>query len=537
MYKLKNILSLLLLGLILTACGSSAIILTPVENINNSPIKFNTLTEDEKENWMHLDLVRDTLPGMSVDKAYEELIKNRKGKKTIVAVLDSGIDIRHEDLNDVIWKNKNEVPNNGKDDDNNGYVDDVNGWNFLGDAYDEQLEFVRLIVSGDKSNPRFEEANREYESEYQKFSGLKTQYDQIWQRFDGADKAIQKLLYVDEYTQDELNSIKTDDQSLQQSVSVMKFVMSNGFATNAKARKEIKSGMNSIYERLNYNLNKTFKGRTTGDDPDDFTQLVYGDHIVLPKKPEESHGTHVAGVIAAERDNNRGMKGVANNVLIMPVRVVPNGDEYDKDVSLAIRYAVDNGAHIINTSFGKSYSPHSQKVRDAIVYAAENDVLIVNAAGNDKEDLDVKNSFPNDAINGSAEVSDNFISVGALYPKTGSSMVADFSNYGKREVDIFAPGFDIYSPQPENGYDFISGTSFAAPAVAGVAALIKSQYPKLSAKEIKEIILESGVKLTDKVMVGGDSNNTKPFNELSKTGKIVNAYNALLLASKKAALE
>ncbi len=522
---------------LLSACGSSPIISTPIENIDSTPIKYDNLSQEEKQNWVHLDLVADTIPGMSVDKAYKEIIKNKKGKTTIVAVLDSGIDIRHEDLDDVIWRNKDEVANNGKDDDKNGYVDDVNGWNFLGDTYNEQLEFVRLLASGNSQDPRYREAQTEYDSQYKRYSGLKTQYDQLWRQFNAADKALQKHFYKDEFSFDELYEIKTKDQSLLQHIGVLKFISKNGYETNVEARKKIKSSMNSIHERLTIHLDKQLKGRKTGDDPDDFSQTAYGDHIVLPKKTDESHGTHVAGVIAAERNNNRGIRGVANNVLIMPLRVVPNGDEYDKDVALAIRYAVDNGAHIINTSFGKSFSPHSAKVREAIVYAASNDVLIVNAAGNDKENLDNKNSFPNDAFNGSAEISDNFLSVGALSNKTGSSMVATFSNYGKREVDIFAPGYQIYSPEPENGYDYINGTSFSAPAVAGIAALIKSQYPKLSAPEIKQIILDSGVKLNTKVVVPGDSNSVKPFDQLSKSGKIANAYNALLLAGQRASLK
>lgn len=537
MQKVKILLFNLLAVLIFSSCGSSPILLTPIENIDTTPIKFNALTELEKQNWMHLDLVVDTIPGMSVDKAYNELIKNKKGKTTIVAVLDSGIDIRHEDLDGVIWRNKDEIPNNNIDDDNNGYVDDVNGWNFLGDTYHEQLEFVRLLTSGNTNHPRYKEAQAEYELQLKKYTGLKSQYDQIWQQFDNADKALVKELYKDEYTLEEVNAIDTKNQSIQQSINVIRFILNNGFDTNVAARTQLQSDITAINERLDYNLNKNFKGRKTSDDPDDFSQKTYGDHIILPKTPEESHGTHVAGVIAAERDNNRGMRGVANNVLIMPIRTVPNGDEYDKDVALAIRYAVDNGAHIINTSFGKSFSPHSNKVREAIIYAARNNVLIVSAAGNDKENLDTKNSFPNDAIDGSAEISDNFLSVGALAPKTGSNMVASFSNYGKREVDVFAPDYDMYSPKPENGYAFINGTSFAAPAVAGVAALVKSKYPKLSAAEIKQIIIDSGVRLTTKVVVGGDAGNIKTFDQLSKSGKIVNAYNALLLASERASLK
>ena len=215
----------------------------------------------------------------------------------------------------------------------------------------------------------------------------------------------------------------------------------------------------------------------------------------------------------------------------MSIRAVPNGDEYDKDVAKAIRYAVDNGATVINGSFGKSFSPHSDWVREAIKYAADKDVLIVHAAGNSSEDIDVAPNFPADNINGN-EVADNYISVGALAPKYGSGMVAGFSNYGNKNVDIFAPGASVYSTTPENEYDTKGGTSMAAPAVAGVAALVRSYYPKLTAVQVKEVILSSGLQLTTKVVVGGDANDVQPFSNLSKTGRIANAYNALIVASK-----
>ncbi|MCB0470436.1 MAG: S8 family serine peptidase, partial [Flavobacteriaceae bacterium] len=295
---------------------------------------------------------------------------------------------------------------------------------------------------------------------------------------------------------------------------------------------DLTSSLEQINDRLAYNLNKDFKGRKTGDNPDTMDNKFYGNNNVKPSEKGESHGTHVSGIIAAERGNGKGVDGVANNVKIMAVRAVPNGDEYDKDVALAIRYAVDNGAKVINTSFGKYYSPHSDWVRDAIKYAGDHDVLIVNAAGNESLDIDKKAVYPNDAIGTGPEVADNFITVGALEPKYGSGMVAGFSNYGKINVDIFAPGAKIYSTTPENEYDTKGGTSMASPAVAGVAALIRSYYPKLSAAQVKKVILDSGLPLTTKVVVGGEASDVRAFNGLSKSGKIANVYNALILASE-----
>jgi len=526
-YISKSLFFYVLTTLFLVGCGPSKLISTPIENIDTSPLKVSELTKAEKENWGHLDLEKDTIPGMGVDRAYAEIIKSKKGKKVIVAVIDSGIDIDHEDLDGVIWTNKDEVPNNGKDDDNNGYVDDIHGWNFLGDTYNEQLEMTRLVASGEKSNPRFEEAKAEIEKSKSEALQTKQNVDALLQQIPPAQEALKKHLGKDNYTEEDVQKIQPKDQEMGQAKGIQMFLYSNNLTLEA-----VKEYAVSLNEQLNYNYNTEFRGRKTGDNPDDFNDKPgYGNGNVKPVKKSESHGTHVAGIIAAERNNGKGANGVANNVEIMSIRAVPNGDEYDKDIAKAIRYAVDNGATIINGSFGKSYSPHSDWVRDAIKYAAEKDVLIVHAAGNDSKDIDVEPNFPSDNINGT-EVADNYISVGALAPKYGSGLVAGFSNYGDKNVDIFAPGAQVYSTTPENEYDTKGGTSMAAPAIAGLAALLRSQYPNLSAVQVKDVILSSGLQLTTKVVVGGDANDVQPFSNLSKTGRIANVYNALIMASK-----
>jgi len=536
MKTIKSLFLSIAFATLLFACGSgSSLVSTPIENIDTSPLKISELTENEKQNWGHLDLVKDTIPGMSVDKAYAEIIKGKKGKKVIVAIIDSGIDIDHEDLDDVIWTNEDEIAGNGKDDDNNGYIDDIHGWNFLGDAYDEQLELVRIIASNDTNNPRYEEANAEYQEKHGKALSNKTRYEQILQQIKTSDEAIAKHLDKKEYTKEDVSAIKTEDQALLQHKNFITQTYSFGIGSVSETIKEIKGAVEHFTDQLNYNYNKDFKGRKTGDDINDISDIGYGNGNVKPVKKSESHGTHVAGIIAAERNNGKGANGVANNVEIMVLRVVPNGDEYDKDVALAIRYAVDNGAKVINGSFGKDYSPHSNWVRDAIAYAGKNDVVFVHAAGNDSKDLDSNYNFPNDQVDNGKEVSDTFISVGSLDPKYGTTMVSSFSNYGKINVDVFAPGGKVYSTTPENGYGNNSGTSMASPAVAGIAALIRSQYPNLTAAQVKQIIIDSGLPLTTKVIVGGDANNVKPFSELSKTGRIANAYNALILASQMSA--
>ncbi|PTM11892.1 MAG: peptidase S8 [Bacteroidetes bacterium] len=522
-----------LLTILITSCGSTKLVSTPIENIDNTPIKFTELTKAEEKNWGHLDFISDTIPGMSVNKAYDELIKNKKGTKIIVAIIDSGIDIDHEDLDDVIWTNKKEIPNNNKDDDNNGYIDDVHGWNFLGEAYQEQLEYVRLLASGDKNNPRYAEAEAEYQKKRTEYTNLKAQYVQIIPIMEDAHKAVSAHLKKANYTKEELGAIRTEDKTLQQHIyAINMLVFGNGFETAPEAIEVFNKTLKQLNEMLDYSLNKEFNGReVVGDNPNDFNDRNYGNGNVKPKDDDESHGTHVAGIIAAERNNNKGMNGVANNVVIMPIRAVSNGDEYDKDIALAIRYAADNGAKIINLSFGKYYSPHSYWVKEAIIYAEQKDVLLVSGAGNESLNLDKKSTYPRDQENG-VEFVGNFLSVGATEPKYGSSLVANYSNYGKNTVDVFAPGSNIYSTYPKNIYKPEDGTSMASPMVAGVAALIRSQYPKLTASQVKQIIMDSGLPLKAKVTVGENSNEVKPFGELSRSSKLVNAYNALIMASK-----
>ena len=545
-------------------CGSARQLNLPLETADNVPLKTSELSENQLKSWGYMDLAKDTVPGMSVDKAYDEIIKNKKGKTTIVAVIDSGIDIDHEDLQNVIWTNPNEIPNNGKDDDNNGYIDDIHGWNFLGDAYNEQLELVRLLVKSDTVNPNYARAEKEFGVEIEKYTELQKQYtrmnsqygeykknyEELLEKFNSADDIITKQLNKKEYAQADLDSITDSGESMQESISVMKYFLGLGFKTSKAAKEEIENGLIQINEsldhfdkgfkeindHLNFNLDKNLEGRKTNDDPDDLSDFNYGNNNVKPIGLDEDHGTHVAGIIAAERNNGLGINGVANNVKIMSLRVVPNGDEYDKDVALAIKYAADNGAKVVNMSFGKYYSPHSDWVHDAIVYAAKKDVLLVSGAGNESLDLDYIINYPNDLGENESEIADNFMNVGAVDSKFGSSMVAYYSNYGKKNVDVFAPGSDIYSTIPNNNYEFFDGTSMASPAVAGVAAILRSLYPQLTASQVKHIIMDSGLLLNTKVEFGDNPNSEKPFNELSKSGKIVNLYNALIMASRQANL-
>lgn len=533
---LKSSLSAGLIGLTLMACGSTNIVSTPIENIDTVVPKISEITEAQKKTWGHADLVNDTIPGISLDRAYKEIIGSKKGKKVIVAVMDSGIDLNHEDLKEVIWVNKGEIANNGKDDDNNGYVDDVHGYNFLGEAYNEQLEYVRMLRldMGDEASQA--KARVKKDKAFIEASQNREQYEQILSLVKQGDTNVKEFLGKTEYTKEDVAGITSTDPRIMQSVSVLNQMFEIG-DTIPEVIKELEDGIVHFSDQINYHLNVNFDGReVVGDDPYDFNDRGYGNGNPQNRVDTESHGTHVAGIIAAERNNNIGVDGVANNVEIMSIRAVPNGDEYDKDVALGIRYAVDNGAKVINGSFGKAFSPKSKWVYEALQYAAENDVIFISGAGNDGLDLDNPDNpnFPNDQLTiDSEEISDNFVSVGALDMDYGSEMVASYSNYGKVRVDVFAPGSDIYSTMPNNKYKLNSGTSMASPMVAGVAALIRSYYPKLSASDVKQILMQSGLSSKANVILDGDSNKARSFDEISKSGKMVNAYNALILADKK----
>lgn len=519
-------------ALLLMGCGATALVSTPIENIDATPLKITDLTEKQKKNWGHLDLVSDTIPGMSVDKAYRDIIGTKKGQKVIVAVLDSGVDLKHEDLDGVLWTNKGEKPGDGKDNDNNGYIDDIHGYNFLGESYNEQLEAARIVKLKLGDTAMQAKAKTKVDAEYGKAVQNKQQYEQILQSVKNADAAVKKELGKDSYTKEDLATIKPKDEAMQQNVAMLTQMFT--FAdTIPDVYEELEGGITYFSDQANYNYNVSFDGRkVVGDNPYDITDTKYGNGNPQSRSKEESHGTHVAGIIAAERNNGKGANGVANNVAIMSVRAVPNGDEYDKDIALGIRYAVDNGAKIINGSFGKSFSPKAEWVYEAIKYAAEKDVLFIHAAGNDGANLDEPDepSFPNDQVNNGPEIADNVITVGALNPKYGGELLAEYSNYGKVNVDVFAPGTDIYSTYPNNTYEYSPGTSMAAPAVAGIAALIRSQYPKLTAPQVKKIILESGLAPVTKVMLGGDTAKQASLKEISTSGKIANAYNALIMA-------
>ena len=491
---------------------------------SNQEIK-SSLSKIDKKNWHNLDIEKDSVPGTSVERAYNELLNELKGKKVIVAVIDTGLDIDHRSLSENIWINKDEKLN-GKDDDNNGYIDDIHGWNYLGSSYNETRDMTRILRDNKINNRKYNLVEEEIQKEIKNSNEQLNILNYYIQILDESKELLSDYLDNDNFSIQDFNNIETVDPKLNRAKNIYKDFDFYGYT-----KEYLNEGIDQFNDFINYHFNVEFNGRTTNDDIYDINDRNYGDNNINNTKESESHSTHVSGIISGNRKIEDGNKGINNLAEIMVLRAVPNGDEYDKDVALAIRYAVDNGAKIINGSFGKYFSSNPEWVIDAIRYASDNDVLFIAGAGNESKDLDSlsNDNYPNDQYFNKAEFSDTFIKVGASSINLDENFTAYFSNYGKINVDIFAPGVDIYSSMPNNKYKFQDGTSMASPVVAGIASLIMSYFPRLSAKKVKEIILESGIDIDLEIGNLGDKKN---FNEYSKSGKLINAYNALILASK-----
>lgn len=504
---------------------------------SNVVAKKGEMTLEEIQNWPHMDILKDSVPGMSTDRAYE-FLKGKKGETVIVGIADSGVDVNHEDLKDVIWTNKNEIAGNNKDDDNNGLVDDIHGWNYLGTIVKEDLEYIRIIKNpGITSEEEAKKAQAFLDDKINKAKGNKMRFGGMLQMVTSAHEGFSKHFGKKDYTKKEVEAIKIDDvdDSMKQNITIAKQMFGFGLTSLDQAIDELTKLVGGADELLNGDNLKHNYRKVLNNNEEDFNTKSYGNNDVMMDADHALHGTHVAGTVAASRNNGIGMNGVGSNIKIMSVRVVPDGDEYDKDVALGIRYAVDNGAKVINMSFGKAYSPHSDWVYDAMKYAEKHDVLLVKAAGNAGEDIDLQENlhFPTDSpASGATELTDNVLTVGAMTRHFNEDLVATFSNYGKTRVDIFAPGLEIYSTTPNNKYLSIQGTSMASPAVAGVAALVRSYYPKLTASQVKHIIMDSGIRYNGVVKVPHTKGETKPFSEMSVNGRILNVYNALVMAEK-----
>lgn len=509
--------------------------------------------DDVPKGWHMMDKTKDGFSGISIDKAYDFVkTKKLKGKTVIVAVIDSGVDTLHEDLKDILWKNPKEIPGNGIDDDKNGYVDDIYGWNFLGgrdgknveqDSYeaarvyhnlkgkyaDKDIDIGSLSPSGAFEYQMWVRAKNEIVGEVNPMEVL--QLRRMSKTMKTGDSVIRSDLKKDEYNCKDLASYSSKNTAAQNTKNILVSICKgndNEEITNQQILDQLEGDLNKM--EASEIAPKNYRDDVVKDNYSDFNDKFYGNNNVMVSNKSALHGTHVSGIIGAVRKNGVGMDGVADNVRIMTLRAVPDGDEHDKDIALAIRYAVDNGAQVVNMSFGKSFSPEKKWVDDAVRYAESKGVLLVHAAGNDAKNLDTTFNYPSPLMLDGKRPA-NWITVGASGdPRTGG-LTANFSNYGKKEVDVFAPGVKIYSTVPGgNTYQNLQGTSMASPVVAGLAAFIMTYYPNLSAAQVKTIIEKSAQNPAADVKNPGNGEMVN-LSALSKSGGIINAYEAVKLAS------
>jgi len=554
----------ILVALVLTACASGRTVSeTPTPTTAPAPATSSsspsqpantpappppaTLSEAPRD-WQLLDPTSDRIVGVSARRAERELLANKKPtRQVLVAIIDGGIDTAHANLKANLWVNPKEVAGNGRDDDNNGYADDVHGWNFIGgkdgkEVHHETLELTRLYARCTKATEgtsaaklpmpdaaTCKRAGEEFEKERAESQQLSQQVTQISAVMTRATDVLRRAI-GDSLTKAKVTAFQPTSSETQQAKMMWLRLEEAGITPEA-----LKEAQEQVESQTKYGLNPQYDPRPlVGDDLANTAERRYGNSNVMG--PDAKHGTHVAGIIGGVRGTQGGIDGIAPNVKLMMIRTVPDGDERDKDVANAIRYAVDNGAQVINMSFGKGFSPEKAAVDEAVKYADSKGVLMVHAAGNDGENLAEKPSFPTPAyLTGGRPA--NWIEVGASSWKGLDSLAAPFSNYGKAQVDVFAPGVDILSTVPGGGYDRESGTSMAAPVVSGVAAMLMSYFPNLSAADVKRILLESATRYADQRVLrpGAEAGERVTFGSLSSTGGIVNAYAAVKLAEQMSA--
>jgi len=522
----------------LAACASSA----PSTSPSPAPAPPAVIKEAPKD-WHLLDITTDGVPGISLRKAERELLAGKQPKRPIlVAVIDNGVDTSHVDLRANLWTNGREIAGNGKDDDGNGYVDDVRGWDFIGgrdgrNVDHDTFEVTRLykrcgagnaipdsLPAADKQ--QCAQITQEFIKKRDDAERSLANIRQIGEVFARITPVLKQAVGGDSLDTEKVEALKSTNPEVQQARGMFLRLAGAGISPSI-----LEEARKSFEGQVEYSLNPNFDPRPiVGDNPTNLAERNYGNADVTGPGPK--HGTHVSGIIGAVRDNGVGIDGIAPAVRIMAVRAVPDGDERDKDIANAIRYAADNGAQVISMSFGKAYSPQKSVVDDAVRYADSKGILMVHAAGNEGQDTGKNASFPT-PVYLSGGRAQNWIEVGASSWRR-DSLPASFSNFSQQQVDVFAPGVDIYSTVPK-GYEKDSGTSMAAPVVSGLAALIMSYYPNLTAPDVKRIILQSASKYPNLMVLrpGTETGEKVDFSTLSATGGVVNAYAALKLAEEQ----
>lgn len=526
-----------LLVFTLVACAPATATVATAPQPVATPSVAAPSPQSAADDWQLLDPTADGVAGISLRRAERELLGGRAPlRQVVVAVIDGGVDTAHTDLASVLWTNTREQPANGRDDDNNGYADDTWGWNFIGGAKGDvnwdTLELTRqhaqclaLPAAGvaDSTRTRCTDIATRYTAKRAELQAQAGQIKAVDDLMTRTARTLRAALGGDSLTAQRVEALAATSDSVRNARSMFLRMAQAGISPEA-----IAEAKDDIEGQLTYGYNTEFNPRAiVGDDPTNLAERRYGNRNVTG--PNAKHGSHVAGIIAAAR-NGTGIDGVAAGARIMAVRAVPDGDERDKDVAAAIRYAADNGAHIINMSFGKGISPDKGAIDEAVRYAVSKGVLLVHAAGNDGANLATEPNFPQPTYSSGGRA-ETWIEVGASSWKGGEHLAAPFSNYGKEQVDVFAPGEDILSTVPGGGYSRQSGTSMAAPVVSGLAAVLMGHFPSLTASQVKRIIMESATSYKDAMVVRpGTPDEKVPFGSLSRTGGVVNAWAAIKAA-------
>jgi len=477
--------------------------------------------------WHRLDFDKDGIYGTGVDRALTELLAGRRPtRRVVVAVIDGGVDTSHAQIAPVLWRNAQEIAGNGVDDDRNGFVDDVRGWSMIpalpGDTgrYDT-MELTRLYAAcrglpagrgiARPADEKCANLSRDFSRSSGEFAQMHGQLTAIRGMFVSVTAQLRKALATDTLTKAKVGT----------------FTPANPQDANAKSMwlRLAGAGIDSaaLVEAEGQLAGSKFQLDTLFD-PRDRPHDANGSADV--QGPDAMHGTHVAGIIGAVASADSPARGLASSVAIMTLRAVPDGDERDPDVARAIRYAVDNGAQVINMSFGKGYSPGKPAVDSAVRYAAARGVLLIHAAGNDGANNDSVPSFPSRRL-ATGDESPLWLEIGASSWKVGKDLPAEFSNYGRGSVDLFAPGVDITSTVPGGKTAEESGTSMAAPVVTGVAALLLSYFPSLTPEQVRGILIETARPLRDLEVATPGSGDKVKFGTLSRAGGVLDAYAAV----------